>query len=188
MAKNSIFATLLRSPWWVSLLVAVIVAAIARYLLAGFLGMPIVSIALPFLVISAISGWRQLQAPSSARIEKTLAAISAMSWKEFSAVLQQGFERDGYTVTRVNGAADFLVKKEGRRSLVCAKRWKAANHGIEPVRELQAAREAQDAHGAIYVAINDMSDNARSLARSHGIELMQGPEITRLLRKLSLAG
>ena len=183
MAKNSIFATLLRSPWWVSLLVAVIVAAVARYLLAGFFGMPVVSIALPFLVISAIAGWRQLQVPSAARVEKTLTAVSAMSWKEFSAAMQQGFERDGYAVTRINGAADFMVKKEGRRSLVCAKRWKAPNHGVEPIRELQAARDAQDAHGAIYVAVNDLTDSARKLASSHGIELMQGVEITRLLRK-----
>lgn len=183
VAKNSIFAYLLRSPWWVSLFVALIVGAVARLFLAEIFGMAAISMALPFLLISGIAGWRQLQAPNTARIEATIAAASAMSWKEFSAAMQQGFERDGYAVKRINGAADFLVTKEGHRSLVCCKRWKAANHGVEPLRELQATREAQDAHGAIYVAVNDLTEDARNLAHNYGIELMQGADIMRLLGK-----
>ncbi|MBS1155664.1 MAG: hypothetical protein H6R07_1588 [Proteobacteria bacterium] len=183
LAKNSIFAHLLRSPWWASLLIAFIVGTLARLFLADIFGMGVISIAFPFLLISGIAGWRQLQAPSAARIEATIAAASAMSWKEFSAAMQQGFERDGYTVKHISGAADFLVTKEGRSSLVCCKRWKAANHGVEPLRELQAMREAQDAHGAIYVAVNDLTKDARSLAGNYGIELMQGAEVMRLLGK-----
>lgn len=183
LAKNSIFSYLLKSPWWVSLFLALFVGALARALLGGIFGIATISFALPFLLISGIAGWRQLQAPSPAHIEATLTAASAMTWKEFSAALQQGFERNGYAVKRINGAADFLITKEGRSALVCCKRWKAARHGAEPLRELQAMREAQDAHGAIYLAVNDLTDDARSLVRNHGIELMQGAEITRLLDK-----
>lgn len=183
VAKNSIFAHLLRSPWWVSLFIALIVGTASHFFLAGIFGMAAASTALPFLLISGIAGWRQLQMPNAAHIEATLAAASAMSWKEFSAAMQQGFERDGYTVTRINGAADFLVTKEGRRSLVCCKRWKAAHHGIEPLRELQALRETQDAHGAIYMAVNDLTGDARKLAHDTGIKLMNGTDIMRLLGK-----
>lgn len=183
LAKNSIFAYLLRSPWWVSLLLALIVGAATHFFLAGIFGMAAVSTALPFLLTSGIAGWRQLRTPSAARIEASITAASAMSWKEFSAAMQQGFERDGYAVKLINGAADFLVTKEGRRSLVCCKRWKAANHGVEQLRELQAMREAQDAHGAIYVAVNDLTEDARNLAHNYGIELMRGADIMRLLGK-----
>ncbi len=183
VAKNSIFAHLLRSPWWASLLIALIVGAASHFFLARVFGMAAVSTALPFLLISGVAAWRQRQTPSAARIEATIAAASAMSWTEFSAAMQQGFERDGYAVKRINGAADFLITKEERRSLVCCKRWKAATHGVEPLRELQAMREAQDAQGAIYVAIYDLTEDARNLAHNDGIELMQVADIMRLLGK-----
>lgn len=183
VAKNSIFASLLRSPWWISLLIALIVGATTHFLLAGIFGMASVSTALPFLLISGIAGWRQLRAPSAARIEATIAAASAMSWKEFSAAIQQGLERDGYTVKRITGAADFLIEKEGRKTLVYCKRWKAANHSVEPLRELQAMREAQAADGATYVAISNLTEDARNLARNEGIALMQVTDIMRLLGK-----
>ena len=182
MAKNSIFAYLLRSPWWISLIVAVIVAAVARYLLAGIFGIAIVSIAFPFLVISGMAAWRQLQSPSAARIEKTVAAVSEMNWREFSAAIRQAYERDGHVVTPMSGAADFILKKDGRHSIVCCKRWKAANHGLEPLRELVLTRKDQGASEAIYVALGNLSDNARALANSHGIVVMQGAELARLLR------
>lgn len=183
VAKNSIFAYLMRSPWWASLLIAFIVGTMARIFLADMFGMGIVSLALPFLVVSAIAGWRQLRSPSTARIEAAISAAAAMAWKEFSVAVQQGFERDGYTVERISGAADFLITKEGRSSLVCCKRWKAALHGVEPLRELQALRESQDAQGAIYVAINELTQDARSLAAQHGIKLMQGADFMRLMGK-----
>lgn len=183
MAKHSIFAHLLRSPWWASLLVALIVSAAAHIFLAEIFGIAAVSMALPFLLISAIAGWRQLRTPSTARIEATIAAVSAIHWTEFSAAMQQGFERKGYEVKRIKGAADFLVTKEERRSLVCCKRWKAATHGIEPLHELQAMREAQDAHGAIYVAINELTEEAQNLSRNYGIELMRASDIMRFLGK-----
>ena len=183
VAKNSIFAYLLRSPWWISLLLALIVGALAHAFLGGTFGIGAISLALPLLLISAIAGWRQLQAPSASRVAATIAAISAMNWKEFSAAMQQGFEQNGYTVKRIHGAADFLATKNGRASLVCCKRWKAAAHGVEPLRELQAMREAQNAQGAIYVTINDLTEEARNLAQNSDIELMQAVEIMELLGK-----
>ena len=183
VAKNSIFAHLLKSPWWASLLIALIVGTASHLFLGAIFGMAAFSTAVPFLIISAIAGWRQLQAPSAARIEATIAAASAMSWKEFSVAVQQGFERDGYAVKRIEGAADFLVMKEGRSSLVCCKRWKAANHGVEPLRELQAMREAQDAHGAIYVALTGPTEEARKFAQNCGIQLMLVIDIMRWLGK-----
>ena len=71
MAKNSLFAILLRSPWWASASLALAVALVAfallpdNYRLAGALS------GFPFLVIAALAAWRQRQLPSAARIEQT---------------------------------------------------------------------------------------------------------------------
>jgi len=94
----------------------------------------------------------------------------------------QAFERDGYIVTPTQGAADFMLVKAGRTSLLSCKRWKAASQGLEPLRELDGARRAQELHEAIYVVAGNITDNARRFAADHRVTLMQGPELTRLLR------
>ena len=111
-----------------------------------------------------------------------MASVSAMNWREFQPVIERGFNADGYTVTRLQGAADFRLVKAGRVSVLCCKRWKAANHGVEALRELDAARDAQEAHEAVYVALGEISDNARQFAATRKIRLMTGQELTLLLQ------
>ena len=95
LAKNSIFAVLLRSPWWVSAVVAVLLPALALSILprhyAGFGAF----VVLPFAGISVVSGWRQRRAPSAAQLAQMVRTISTMSWNEFATVLPQGFQNDG---------------------------------------------------------------------------------------------
>lgn len=182
MSENSLFAILLRSPWWMSFAIALALALVAHLVLPASYAAYAPFTALPFLIIAAMAGWRQWRAPSTARVAATLGAVGAMSWREFSQLLIAAFERDGYTVTPISGAADFALVKAGRTSLLSCKRWKAASHGLEPLRELEAARKAQDAHEAIYVAAGNMTENARRYAVDHAVGLMQGAELTRLLR------
>src|SRR5438445_8031809 len=83
--KNSLFAILLRSPWWASALVAVALAAGLRLLIpTGYA----VFAALPFAVIAAYVGWQQLRAPSAERLAATLERLRAMPWEDFSAALE----------------------------------------------------------------------------------------------------
>ena len=185
MNQNSLFAILLRSPWWVSFIVAVVVALLARLILPAYLAIYSVISGLPFLIIGAIAFYKQMRVPSATRVASTIEAVNAMSWRDFAAVLEEGLRNDGYAVTRIDkGAADFSIYKEGRTALVCAKRWKAARHGIEPLRDLVAAREKQDAHEAVYVAAGDLTDNARVYGTEHGVRLIGSMELARLLRGL----
>jgi len=75
MAKNSLFAILLRSPWWISILVAAGIVMAARFVVSEVYA---VFAALPFIVIGGVAGWRQLRAPSAARVAETLEAVRAM--------------------------------------------------------------------------------------------------------------
>lgn len=179
MAKNSLFAILLRSPWWTSFAIAAGLFAAASFWLPGLYAF---FIALPFMVIACYVGWRQLREPSAARVTDTLEAIRAMSWNDFSGAIEDAFRRDGYSVSRLGGAqADFELTKAGRVSLVGCKRWKVARTGIEPLRELHAARLARDAHECIHVAAGEITDNARAFAAEKNIRLVHGAELAKLL-------
>ena len=182
MSENSLFAVLLRSPWWISFLVVAAIALASRALLPE----PYVAFGmtggLPFLVIGVVAAWRQWRAPSAERVAEALASAGAMSWRDFSTVVEQAMGRQGYAVTRLNGAAaDFSLLKDGRITLLSCKRWKAANQGIEPLRELLAAKAAQEAHQCIYISLGSMTDNARRFAQEQGIHLMSEIELARLV-------
>jgi restriction system protein len=182
MNKNSLFAILLRSPWWVSIAVAGGIFALTRMVLSDFNALYPFFVALPFIVIGCYAGWQQLRAPSAARIAATLEALRALSWDEFSAQLEDAFRRDGYAVTRLDlPGADLELVKSGRVSLAGCKRWKVARAGIEPLRELDAARQAREAHESIYVAAGEITDNALAFAAGKNIRLLRDAELAKLL-------
>jgi restriction system protein len=187
MAKNSLFGVLLRQPWWISAAIAAAFALMAWALLpdefrvAGALG------CFPFVVIAGMAAWRQRHAPSAARIAATAQAVGAMAWPAFSALLEQAFRRDGYHVERRSGAADFTLERKGRRMLVSARRWKSARAGLEPLRELQSAREADDVSDALFIALGDLSEQAAAFAAAQRIAVWQGVELAQALRGLPLA-
>lgn len=181
MHENSLFAILLRSAWWVSFAIGVAIAVVGATALPPTWRVVGALTGLPFLVIGCIAAWRQFQAPSGKRVDRTLEAVRALSWHDFAAALEEGFKRDGYAVSRVDGAADFELRKEWRTLLVAAKRWKVTRTGVEPLRELSAAREAQDAHECLYVATGEVTDQAQRFAAAHRIRFVGGAELARLL-------
>ena len=179
MAKNSLFAILLRSPWWISFIVAAGALAAASFVLPDVYA---VFTALPFAVIGAYAGWQQLRAPSAAKVAARLEALRALSWEDFSNALEDAFRRQGYSVSRLAGrAADFELSRAGRLSLVVCRRWKAARTGIEPLRELHAAKAAHQAHECIYVSAGEFTDNARAFSTEKGLRLLHGAELAALV-------
>jgi restriction system protein len=179
---NSLFAILLRSPWWISLAIAGAVVAVALALLPDAYRTAGAVAGFPFLVIGCLAARNQLRAPSVARVDRTLAAVRAMSWDEFSGALEEAYRRHGYGVSAIGGAAaNFEITKEGRTALVSCKRWKVARTGVGALASLNAMKEARDAHECIYVAAGEITDNARAFAVKHAIRLVSGPELALLL-------
>lgn len=182
MAPNSLFAVLLRNPWWVSygIVAAFVMACMAllpkEYVAVGIMG------ALPFLVIGTMSGWRQWRAPDPALLARALEKAGEMSWREFADALEAGYKRQGFAVTRPkSGAADFTLEKAGQTTLVSAKRWKAANQGIEPLRELVASRDALGADRCTVISLRPFTDSALRFAASQGVALMGNLELSQLI-------
>jgi restriction system protein len=179
MHQNSLFAVLLRSPWWVSLAVAIGLAAVLRLFLplefALFGG-------LPFLIIAGVSGWRELRRPGPKRIAATLERARALSADAFCAALEEGFKRQGFGTRRGEGAADLVLTHKGIVTVVGCRRWKAARTGTEPLREFDARTAESGAHKRVYVAVGEVSDSAREFAAKKSIRLLQEEELATLLR------
>lgn len=182
MSDKSLFAILMRSSWWVSFAVALVLGLAARLLAPEEYFVPALSICFPFVVIGVMAAWKQSKLPRAGQVAATVETVSDMSWRDFADRVEKAFQSEGYAVTRLNGPADFRLEKAGRSTLVCAKRWKAASHGVEPLRELQQARERQDAHGAAYIALGGMTDNGGRFARENGIRVIGSADLTALLR------
>lgn len=182
VSENSLFAILIRSSSWISFAIVIVIGLAAYYLVPIQFKVAIFATTIPFVITGLIAAWKQAKVPGSARVEATVAALNAMSWRDFSALMEQAYQRDGYVVTRSNGAADLVLVKAGRTTLVSCKRWKAASHGLEPLRELKDLRRAQEAREAIYVCLGSLTDNARQFALDNKVTLMQGTELAQLLR------
>lgn len=200
MAPNSLFAILLRKPWWISIALVGVIALAARalvpqpYTAFGMMG------GFPFLVIGVMAAWRQWQAPDPERMAQALQKVGALSWQDFSAVIEQAFSRQGYAVTRLSaggvgkssrsgsgsgngpaGAADFRLEKRGQTTLLNCKRWKAANQGVEPLRDLAALRDAQGADHCIFISLNVPSDKAQRFARDNSVQLVCDADLAKML-------
>lgn len=183
MSPNSLFAILLRSPWWISFalvgLFSLAAAAVLprEYLFAGILG------TFPFFAVGCVAAWRQWRAPSAARMAAAHAQIESLPWRGFADALEAAWRTSGHTVERLapGGAADFVLTKDGHTQLASARRWKAATHGVEPLRELHAAMQARGTQVGLYLlAQGSLSDNARVFARDHGITVVQGDALALL--------
>jgi len=181
MHDNSLFAVLLRSPWWMSLALTAAIFAGLRLVIPWYYA---AFGSLPIFVISVVAAWRQLRAPSAENIAAAMQVLRNMNWDEFSVLLEEAWRREGYAVERLGGAqAEFELTRAGRKTLVACKRWKAARTGVEPLRELQAAGEAREAAECLFVAAGGMSDQARAFAAQNRIRLVEGAELAQLARK-----
>ena len=181
MSERSIFAYLLRSPWWVSFVIAVVLGLAARVFLPDDYSQYAFALSIPFVFVGTVALWQQQNVPGRARIDATVEAVSAMSWREFSGLMEKAFLRDGFELKPAQGVADFVLVKAGRTILVSAKRWKAANHGFEPLRELKEACEAMEAQETLYVCVGQLSENAVRYARDNKVGVMQGAQLAKLL-------
>ena len=175
MAPNSVFAILLRNPWWISFLLAAAISAVCAALLPrelvafGVLG------TIPFLVVGCIALKRQWNTPSAAALKAENERLAGLPWAVFSKELQAKFEKQGFQVERLASktgeGADFRLIKAGQTTLVAAKRYKAAIHGVEPLQALVAQQVALGADKTMYVCLGALSEQAEIFARENNIKV-----------------
>ena len=118
MAENSLFAILLRKPWWVSMAIAAGVALVARLLLPERFVVPGMLGGLPFLVIAGIASWRQRGLPSAAQNEQWLQRLRTMNARDFSAAVEAAYRHQGYEVQPIKSpGAELALRKYGQTTI-----------------------------------------------------------------------
>ena len=184
MAPNSLFAILLRSRWWLSFALALGVTVLCMLLLPAHVAPFGALAATPLWVVGGIAAWRQLRAPSPAQVEQLLAECASQPWRAFAQQLEAAWRAEGYSVQVLNqGAVDLRLERAGEVTLVSARRWKAALHGVEPLRELEAARARAAAAKAVYIALQPLGENAALYARDQQLVVLTGADLAALLAK-----
>jgi len=176
--KNSLFAILGRSPWWVSGMLAAAVFGGTRFFLP--IEMAIFS-ASPFVAIAGYVLWKSLRAPSAGWIAKTLGRLAAMPREEFTAALEAAWRREGYEVSRSSGVFDLELRREGRVSLIACRRWKAERTGVEPLREVHAAGSKREAQEVVYVTAGEITAQALLFAAENKVKIIDGAGLVRLV-------
>ncbi len=172
MAENSLFAILMRNPWWISMLIVIVFCLLCMAILPKDLRIFGMMGTFPFFITGAVAFKRQWGKPSATQLQTELDRLSALSWRDFSAELEAKFVKQGFEVTRLTtGLADFKLEKAGHITLVTAKRYKAATHGLEALQALVAQQEAQGADKVMYVCLSPVTAQAAKFAKEKGVVL-----------------
>jgi len=178
ISDRSLFALLLRSPWWYSALIGMTIIAVCLTLLSGQFAVLFTALSLPFFGIAGYAAYRQLQQPSQQRIIEIAQQARQMSAADISNKIAITYTDKRFDAEAFPGkAADLLLTRGNRTLLVCSKRFKAANTGIEPLKQLVAAGEKADATGYLYVTLGEFSNNALQYAREQEIELIRADRL-----------
>lgn len=188
MSEKSLFAILLRSPWWYSFLIAAILMLLARvFLPEAYRAVGMLS-AFPFAIIGMMAAWRQRDKPSPERILQALSSLEKMSWKEFLPLMEQAFAQQGFIVTRLNSnSADLQLEKLGKTTLVSCKRWKAATLGVDVLRDLKALQVSQDATYAACISLSLPTGVALKFAKDNAVQLICQDDLAGFCLKVTKA-
>src|SRR5258708_15004030 len=111
-----------------------------------------------------------------------------MSWREFETLVGEGFRRRGYSVKETggggpDGGVDLVLSKDGEKTLVQCKQWKAFKVGVSTVRELYGVMAADGAAAGFVVTSGRFTQEAVAFAAGRNIHLMDGAALMKLLKE-----
>jgi restriction system protein len=119
-------------------------------------------------------------------------SLSQMSWREFEALVQEAFRLRGYSVQRLggdgpDGGVDLVLERDGEKTLVQCKQWRAFKVGVSVVRELYGVMAAQGATAGIVVTSGTFSQDAIDFAEGRNVRLIEGEELHGMIREARAA-
>jgi restriction system protein len=106
-----------------------------------------------------------------------------LSWKQVQNVVGEAFRRRGYGVRpgSTDAPVDFILEKDGERTLVNCKQWKVWEVGESPLRELYGYTTGIGAKRAVMVTTGRFSVRALEFADRHNLRLIDGRGLSDLV-------
>ena len=174
MTEGSLFAVLLRSPWWYSALLGMLLVVASLAVPNAQVAIVIVSLSLPFFGIAAFAAFKQSKLPSRKRMLEVDEQARGMTPADIAAKIADPYVEARFDAEEhPTNAAELELIRGNQTLLLSTKRFKAATTGVGPLKQLVAAGKNADATGYLYVTLGDVSDNARKFANENNIELIQ---------------
>ncbi|MFO8083343.1 MAG: restriction endonuclease [Desulfobacterales bacterium] len=197
--SGSVLDEFVKFPWWVSVILSVVVylsftyllplVAFQNFLFKGIAEMmtslapALAGLLLLVAGVSAFDAWRKGQLIDR---QKGTGSLQAVSWKDFEDLVGEAYRRKGYSVTESggggpDGGVDLVLKKNDEKILVQCKHWEAVKIGVKIIRELYGVVAAEGATGGIVITSGQFTWEAREFARGKPIELIDGNQLQRLI-------
>ena len=200
--NESLGELLLKSPWWVSVLLGFVAFAGLRWGLHAWLGTnkvfepftavaanaaPIV--ALGFAAMAGLSFWFGRRRGALVDRQTSLESLRAVTWKEFEYLVAEAYRRQGYKVDfsvgrGADGGVDLELRRAGRTSLVQCKQWKVFSVGAPVIREMFGLMTAERADEVIIVTSGNFTAEAKKFAHGKPIQLVDGQRLLDLVKQL----
>ncbi|ABA56523.1 MULTISPECIES: restriction endonuclease [Nitrosococcus] len=198
---ESMYGIFLRTPWWVSLLVAGTAYAALNFGLPAYIDEsnlflkpfePLGPLFAPWVTgfVLLTGAFAQLGKRSRRKLlnrQSGLDSIRAMSWQSFEKLVGECYRRQGYRVEEkggegADGGVDLVLRRQGEVILVQCKQWKTRQVGVAKVRELYGVVAGENATRGILVTCGQFTPDARAFAKGKALELVEG---TTLLERIS---
>jgi len=197
--NDSIFDDLATLPWWINVILAIVVYVSFKYWIPAFefqsplfkgiaIAMPVLApigagIILFIAAISALNVWRK---GDLLERQRGIATLRSINWQEFEELVGEAYRRKGYFVTETggggaDGGVDLVLRKSSEKLLVQCKHWKLDKVGVKVVRELYGVVAAEGATGGILVSSGTFTQEARDFARGKPLDLIDGPELLNII-------
>ena len=210
-ALDSLYWILLKAPWWLGPILAVIVYGSFLYLLPAIVetspgtasnaGRPasavLVSISRGIalfagLLVVVVWGFAEMKKLADRRRldrQTGLDSVAHLAWAEFEELVAEAFRREGYIVDRTgtcggDGGCDVRLERDGRLTLVQCKQWRTRKVGVKVVRELRGVIAGQNADAGIVVACGEFTAEAVAFARDNRITLIGGQQLVGMIRSV----
>jgi restriction system protein len=204
MAKRngSLLDDLALLPWWVNVVLAVIVYLSMKYWIptikfqnffyagtakaAPGLAPFLAGIILVPAAVSAFNSWRKGQLLEK---QKGIGSIKSITWLEFEELVGEAYRRQGYRVTETggggaDGGVDLALRKNGEHLLVQCKNWRMYKVGVKVVRELYGVVAAEGATGGVVICSGAFTQEARDFARGKPMELIEGTALALMVEEV----
>jgi restriction system protein len=200
--KESNAELLLKLPWWVSAVLGIIAFAALRWglplwagddknhhlFIGAFVGIAPV-ILFVFAIFSGFSFWFGRNRSRLLDQQTSIESIRALPWKQFEFLVAEAYRRQGYAVEfslgrGADGGVDLTLNRDGRKSLVQCKQWKAYSVGAPVIREMFGLLHHENADEAIIVTSGKFTNDAQAFAAGKPIHLIDGPQLLTLIQSV----
>lgn len=200
--NGSVLEVLEKYPWWVNVILAVVVYISFKYLiptivfqniffnaftkLAPNLAHVFTGLLLFVAALSAFNAWRKGQLFNS---QKGIESIRKLSWREFEELVGEAYRRKGYNVTETGGGGadsgvDLVLKRGDEKLLVQCKHWKMDKVGVKVVRELYGVVVAEKATGGVVISSGTFTQEAMDFAKGKPLELLDGSALQNIITEI----